>query len=125
MIEETKKIYRCEYCKKVYFRKNACIEHEERCYKNPINYRACLSCFHLEKRTAKTIFENSYTSEIIKKELFYCSKIDSYLYPPIVEIKKNWIIEDDIADGKINKPMLKECKIFNDELELDIFKFKQ
>lgn len=40
--------YQCEYCNKVYHRKESCQGHERKCYKNP-NTKSCISCTFLYK----------------------------------------------------------------------------
>jgi hypothetical protein len=34
--------FKCDYCSRIYVRKSACIEHEDKCYKNP--NRNCPTC---------------------------------------------------------------------------------
>jgi len=107
---ETKEIYKCEHCNKLYQIKNKCLEHEKICGKNPDNQRACFGCGNLEKKNC-TIYQDSYIGEVERKvELLYCSKINSFLYPPKVEHKKNWYETDPIE----NKPMPRTCKVFDD-----------
>jgi len=51
MKTEYKEIYKCDYCNKLYQIKSYAIKHEKICQKNPINYRPCLSCEYLIKKT--------------------------------------------------------------------------
>ncbi len=111
MKTETREIYRCEYCKKVYLIKKACEIHETRCTKNPENFRACFGCYNTIKKEV-TIYYDHYDGEHeYQRELLYCKAKDIFIYPPIIEHKGNAI---DLGD-KINEPMPKECDKFKDE----------
>jgi len=112
---EIKTIHRCGYCKKVYFRVRNCEYHETMCHKNPENYRLCLHCGELEKKKVEVRFETYGGEDFITYNLFYCEKINSYLYPPQSEIKENTILMEDIGDGDIyNIPMKKECEFYHE-----------
>ena len=50
MKTETKEIYKCEHCNKLYQLKNWCLVHEKACSKNPDNDRACFGCQYLTKQ---------------------------------------------------------------------------
>ena len=105
MKTEIKEIYKCEYCNKPYQRKHNCLNHEKICFKNPDTERICFKCIFLEKKDTLVV-ENTYCVEEERNiNIFYCKKIDSYLYPPKVEHKKNKFETMD----KENKPMLRIC----------------
>jgi hypothetical protein len=108
MKTETKEVYKCDFCKKMYQRKNACANHEVSCSKNPENNRACFGCPHLVKKTTQ-IYIDGYDGFETEQdiELLFCEAKDIFLYPPKVEIKKN---SYDLGDD-LNEPMPKECEI--------------
>ena len=116
---ETKEIYKCEFCNKLYQRKHFCIRHELICLKNPANYRVCFDCKHLTKEKTTIYKDYGQGEQEESVELFFCKKINSFLYPPKVEIKKNYF--DDLGDTE-NQPMKKECEFF-DINQLDDFIF--
>jgi len=105
---ETKEIYKCEYCNKLYQIKRFCEQHEIVCHKNPDNYRQCLDyCPYLTKKDATVYFDNYRGEEEATVAVFYCEKRDCYLYPPKVEHKNN------AYDIDNNEPMPKnDCKVY-------------
>ncbi len=113
MKTETKEIYKCEYCNKLYQLKRFALLHEQYCHKNPENFRKCLNCSHLVKKEV-IIYSDTPVGEMERGvQLFFCSKIYSFLYPPKVEIKKNHFELGDYS----NKPMRKKCVYFSDSSE--------
>ena len=106
---ETKEIYKCEYCNKLYQMKNACIKHEISCRKRPDYLRACHTCKHLKKVT-ETIWSgvgDEYGNETERVvSVLFCDKIDSFIHPPSVAAKGNAFEMD-----KPNVEMLKKCKL--------------
>ena len=113
MITETKTIFKCEYCNKLYQRKYFCEQHEKACFHNPANARKCLSCLFLHKKNV-TIFEDLYDGEHEQiVNVFYCEKVNTCLYPPTVEHKKNQFEIDEY----LNMPMKKECGYYANVLE--------
>lgn len=116
MKTETREIYKCEHCKKLYQIASYCIKHEVICHKNPENARLCLKCPFLEMKET-TIYHDTGFGEISQEvKLFHCQKVDSYLYPPVVELKGNAI---ELGDDH-NEPMKKECEHYKD-FSLDFF----
>lgn len=108
MIIEIKEVYKCEYCRKLYQLKRFAELHEKMCSKNPENSRKCFGCKHLGKKKTEV-----YDCEMPRRvELLYCSKIDSFLYPPKVEHKKNWHETDPMP----NNPMRRKCDKFESEI---------
>jgi len=85
MIEKKCMLYICEYCDKQYFRKHACIKHEEMCYNNPINRRACFSCDKLTKKD----FIIEYPDSNRTVNVFYCPVKDAHMITPQVKMKNN------------------------------------
>ena len=118
MIIETKEIYKCEYCRKLYQMKHFCISHESTCMKNPVNFRACIGCNNLKKKIVDVNFSDYNGNDSFeKRELLYCEKIDQFLYPPKVEFKGNAFegasIDDGTGEEKENNPMRVDCEFQN------------
>ncbi len=114
MIIETKEIYKCGYCKKLYQIKKACINHEVSCGGNPANERACFYCPNLEKKSTET-YGQYYDGTEYKRDidLLYCKAKDIFLYPPKVEIKGNAI---ELCDHS-NEPMPVKCEMQGIQIE--------
>lgn len=114
MKTELKTIYKCEFCNKLYQRKDFAIKHEKMCKDNPENKRACLDgCIHLHKKVT-TIYYDSPIGETSRKvSLFYCKAKQLFLYPPEVEVKGN----DFELGSQDNQPMPKQCDSFNNPME--------
>lgn len=105
MITETKEIYKCEHCRKMYQIKRFAEAHEEARAKNPENKRACFGCKFLNKRE-KVVYFDTWNGEATRTfELCHCSKKEIFLYPPKVEHKGNSL---DLGD-EFNEPMPKNC----------------
>ena len=121
MIIETRKIYKCEYCRKLYQRKHHCEYHEKRCYKNPDNDRACFGCLNLTKEETDVYTGmDDWQGEPIytKRECFYCMAKSEFIYPPKQEHNGN---EYEI-DNYENNPMPRECNLKKEEsIAEDIF----
>lgn len=121
MIEETRKVFKCEHCRKMYQIKHHCEKHELVCKKNPENIRACHSCSILRKQKT-TVWAgygdvNGDEAERVVEVLF-CHKKDCFIYPPSVAIKANMF---DMGD-KANEEMPKECEFQKgwSDVELDL-----
>ena len=89
MKEKIKKVYYCNYCKKKYFHRDACINHEEHCTLN--ENRSCRLC-KLEKGRLKQVInylrcnstdKNGITIDVIKSALMNERK-DSIFCPNCV-----------------------------------------
>lgn len=117
MKTETKQIYKCEYCNKLYQVKSACESHELACIKNPINFRPCFGCFNLEKKETLIYagFDDYYTDEPVnvKREFFFCNKKQIFLYTPQNEIKGNFNHTDTEGGTFKNYPMPTKCNDTN------------
>lgn len=111
MIVETRKIYTCEFCRKYYKMQHFAKLHETRCHKNPANDRKCFHCSNLELVEVDYHFDTYHGEDVRKLKVYYCEKIDTYLYPPTVEHKGG--TDFDFGD-KCNEPMKKECDKFNE-----------
>lgn len=112
MKTETRTIYRCEFCNKIYLRKNPAERHEEQCNSNPINFRACSSCEHF-KKVEETYYFDTYCGEGSRKvQVFKCDKINSFIHPLSVE-RNGTAFEFGDLD---NVPMKKECEYYTEDL---------
>ena len=120
MKTETITIYRCDHCSKIYQIKHYAEKHEKSCTKNPDNRRPCFGCDNLKMKKT-TLHSDSYAGAYdYEVEILFCQKVNSFLYPPKVEHKKNWYETDPVS----NKPMPRECEFHTyEELDFDeIFK---
>ncbi len=97
-------VFNCDHCNKLYQVRNACERHEKLCNKNPINFRACHFCEHLDKKETTIYHDTGYGEMTSKVSLLYCKAKDIFLYPPKVEAKGEWFETD-----PENVPMPKEC----------------
>lgn len=108
MRTETKEIYKCDFCNKLYQRKAAAIKHELMCSKNPDNDRPCFHCLNLDKKDAEKERGFEYGSGCpTYVSLLHCKAKEIFLYPPKVGFKKN-VIEIE----ECNEAMPKECELF-------------
>lgn len=106
MKSELRMVHKCEYCGKNYLHKGHCQKHEDICFKNPENDRACFNCIFLKKKDTEVTWENYNGTERSRPvSMFHCEKIDSFIYPPKVEIKGNAL-----DTGENNAPMPKQCE---------------
>ena len=113
MIIETKEIYKCEFCRKLYQRKHFAEKHEAICHKNPATHRICYDCTHLTTRGVDDDSEDygyDYDSGSRNVNVFFCNKLNIGVFPAKVEIKENALILSDFE----NEPMKKECKFYED-----------
>jgi hypothetical protein len=116
MIIETKEIYKCEHCRKLYQVKRFAEFHEQCCNKNPDNKRACFGCKFLVKRPFE-LFYDTWSGESSRMlDLFYCNSKEHYLYPPKVEAKGNWLVIENDTDTNEPMPKPNECDKYVDEL---------
>ena len=107
MKTETRQVYWCSFCHKLYLRKNYCERHEELCSKNPENDRACFHCVYLERKSTEYFYSNGDSIELV--DLLHCKKLQCFLYPPQVEKKGNAF---DLGD-EINMPMKVNCEFLD------------
>ena len=108
---ETREVYKCEYCRKMYQVKRMCENHEVSCKKRPDYLRPCHSCLVL-KKVRETIWagvgdENGNEMERVVEVLF-CEKKDCFIYPPSVAAKGNAF---DMG-MKSNEEMPMECDMY-------------
>jgi hypothetical protein len=108
---ETKEIYKCDHCKKLYQRKWLCEKHELSCKKSPNYLRPCHSCKILKKQTETILagYGDMNGDEAYRKvDVLFCSKKDCFIHPPSVEAKGN---KFEMGD-KSNEPMPKQCEFY-------------
>ena len=88
MKTETKEIYKCDHCNKLYQRKHACISHEPKCRKNPLNIPKCVGCKYLTEVDIEyqRHYETFGDCELSSSSAFRCEKKDVFMYHPIVEL---------------------------------------
>ena len=118
MLIQTKEIYKCEHCNKLYQIKRFCESHELSCNKNPANQRACFRCVHLGKKNHTLYNDHPMGGETTRVvSLLHCKHFGNFLYPPKVEHKKNYHETDEIE----NSPMPMVCNGFTQETFEDLF----
>jgi hypothetical protein len=110
MKTETKEIYKCDYCNKLYQMKHHCKNHELICRKRPDYLRPCHNCKILEKVKSVAFFTycdeagDKYTEPV---EVLFCKLKDCFIYPPSVAAKGNAFELD-----KPNIEMPKDCEFY-------------
>ncbi len=116
---ETKEIYKCEYCNKLYQIKRFAERHEIDCKRNPDNYRKCLDwCSHLKKKSTMDYYDQYDGEHEQSISLLYCKKKNIFLYPPKVEHAKKWF---ELGD-ELNEPMPTECNDYDSNVDyIEIF----
>lgn len=114
--------YKCDFCGKIYQRKNFCARHEIACNRNPINFRACFGCSFCKQQETVIYFDSPLGGELSeKRKLLFCSKTETYVYPPKVE-RNSFGYGYELGDVA-NEPMPKECDFRVDilDLRMDIY----
>jgi len=101
-------MYICNHCNKKYLRKQACIKHEARCNKNPVNKRPCLeSCKHLGQKNVS--HEEGFS--IASATTFYCKLSKKTMYHPICEYKPSL---SEFVELTEQEPMPKKCSDYKE-----------
>lgn len=103
-------LYKCDHCGKNLQMKHAMIKHEKSCYYNPENTTVCIGCKFLDKKDIDLYYEMFDGEHVRSVNVFYCSKIDSALFPITMDHNKAF----EFVDVE-NQPMLKECKEFSND----------
>ena len=109
---QTKEIYKCSYCYKLYQIKSACIKHELSCKKRPDYFRPCYDCMNAIKINvkAKHTYINEQTGDYVDGtvKIIFCKAKQCGIYPLSVAVKDNaWKLLD-----YDNVPMPTECDLF-------------
>lgn len=107
---ETKEVYRCDHCRKLYQKKYACENHEAACKKRPDYLRPCHSCRALNKRDATVTIDTYIGEQERGVSVLHCAKRDCFIYPPSVAAKGNWF---DMGDES-NEEMPKQCEFYDE-----------
>jgi len=119
MKTETREVYKCDYCNKMYQRKHSAIYHESICGKNPANHRPCHMCVHICKKETFIYSgsDNYYNSEPInaKVEFLFCNAKQIFLYTPKNEARGNYKHIDENGNNFENNPMPKTCADFSND----------
>ena len=118
-IKENVTLYKCDFCGKKLFRKHAMSNHEEVCFNNPKNFKACMDCKFLEKIQIDAPWNQGhpdYCSNEKQVSTFNCNKLDKMMFPFSIERKKLHIKYDTYAD---QEPMPNQCD--SHEQREDIF----
>lgn len=107
MKTETKEIYKCDFCRRLYQIKGAAIKHEIRCGKNPANHTACFGCANLTKKTIDIYSDRWDGGEIVRDvSVFFCKVKQICMHHPISRHKKTVF---DLGDFE-NEQMPIECE---------------
>jgi len=112
---ETREIYKCDFCRKLYQVKTACEKHELYCNSNPDNKTICHDCEHCNVRTVTVPlgYGDMNGNEVEgERALFHCNKLDEYLLPLKAQRKGNAY-----QTNESNNPMRKECEFFKKKKE--------
>lgn len=108
---ETREIYKCEYCRKMFQLKRFCEKHEQACKKRPDYLRPCHNCKILTKKreTIWAGYGDQFGNEQERVvDVLFCSKRDCFIYPPSVAAKGNAF---DMGE-KCNEEMPKTCEFY-------------
>lgn len=109
---ETREIYKCDHCNKLYQRKWLCEKHESYCKKRPDYLRPCHTCKILRKQ--KETILAGYSGDMYRNEaertvnVLFCEKRDCFIHPPSVAAKGN---KFEMGD-KTNEEMPRECEFY-------------
>jgi len=108
MIVRKMTVYRCEHCRRLFEKRPAAVKHEDRCKKNPDNFRNCFSCKNLIKTKASLVDDGR------EVETLFCNARKVFLHTPI-NVKKGRIYDT----GELSYPMPIECDLFVSCLSFD------
>jgi len=115
VITQTRQIYKCEYCRKLYQIKNACARHENVCKKNPLNYQPCLDdCKHITTKEFVYCFDTYQGSSEREVKVLYCKKRQVAVCP-FWHNPYDFIVDEN--DNEVeNDFMPKKCENFRKEV---------
>jgi hypothetical protein len=89
---ETREVYKCEYCNKMYQRKFLCERHEVACKERPDYMRPCHTCKNVQKKRETILagYGDMHGREVERTvDVLFCSKLDCFIHPPSVAAKGN------------------------------------
>lgn len=105
-------LYKCEFCGKKLFIKQAMQRHEVKCNKNPENIPACFGCKFLEQTTNESRENHSEYGEVTQGwKAFRCTKLDKMLYP--AKVVHKGILERYPESFEGQEQMPKECEYYS------------
>jgi len=109
-------IYKCVYCGKELKRKSAMTKHEDLCFGNPKNRKACHFCKHLKEVKINVVFEYSdgmYREDIEKSvKSFKCEMLNKLMFPYSIERKG---LHKKYETFSEQEPMPNECEHYQEE----------
>ena len=88
IIKSNVTVYQCEFCKKKLYRKHSMLKHEDLCFNNPKNYKACTGCKFLDKIQIDVhwiVGDPQFVDNIKQVDVFRCSKLDKLMFPFSIE----------------------------------------
>jgi hypothetical protein len=113
---ETREIYRCDHCKKVYLSKYWCEQHEPCCKKNPDNYQPCMDgCPYIEKKEFMYCYDTFQGEGEYKVNVLYCTKKKEAVCP-FWHNPYEIIFDKDNSEVR-NELMPKECQYYKGYIE--------
>lgn len=107
MITETREIYKCEHCRRMYQRKFWAEYHENRCKHNPVNIRPCFTCPFSKKVEIET---DEYSETMYKRDIIYCEKKNIGICPPF---QSGYSYVTLNGEEILNDNMPVQCDIYN------------
>lgn len=113
MITETKTIYKCEHCRKLYQVKAAAERHEAKCKRNPDYQRACFGCAFITKKPVVWEQDNGYTQWEKQLNVCFCTKKNVIVRPPnAYMIDAGSICDKETDEELLEEAMPKTCDLF-------------
>lgn len=110
-IKENVTLYICEHCKRKMQIKNAMINHEEHCSRNPKNISACSGCIFLKEETADIYYQNFDGESHQTVMAFKCEKLEKRLYP--YKVVRKGLLEKYPESFEGQELMPNKCEHYN------------
>ncbi len=111
------KIYKCDHCGKVQFRKCDMTKHEKWCKENPNNKHYCFGyCVHLLKTKEEYEGQDRYESGgtfVGQRTVFTCAVTNQRMYSFLAEKRKI-----PIPEGAVRMPL--QCDLYKDRGEFSL-----
>ncbi len=108
-------VYICDHCKKRYFKKHACENHEPVCYSNPENKSACSDCQFLKQGTTEVYYDMFDGEHSRQCKSFTCEKLNKGVYP--FKVVRMGIIDKHPETFEDQIQMPKECEHYKHEAD--------
>jgi hypothetical protein len=112
-VKENVTVYYCDHCNKKLIVKRAMEKHEQLCYKNPENTRACSGCLFLKEVPVEYLNRYEQTKTV---RGFSCEKLNKKLYP--FKVEKKGLPEEYPETFEDQEPMPKTCVHYQDFINL-------